>query len=744
MMEGTRRKLLRLIPWCAVVLLVACESPSGTLGGTVGNGPGADGDAGIAVDAPPTPDAVAPDLAPGPADGVVDGSWPDQPDGAPMDAGSDMETDGAADWVLQDADTAAPDMPGDGWDGAPFDGGWDGGADLLPDPGYLDTDVTYVDSQADEITPIDVLVDEGSPVDWGSPDWDVLPDAGSGYQGDCCSSNGSAGCEDPVCTAIICADDGYCCSVTWDFICANSAEEDCGICGGGGDPDVGGDVGPDVGWDAAPDVGWDAAPDVFEDTGTDWVVDVEPDVGVDGGPSPYTGDCCVSNGSAGCEDAACTEEICAADAYCCNVQWDSICANDAQDSCKVCGGVGEPDTIVDGADDWVEDTGPGPASGDCCQSNGSAGCEIAACEDQVCVLDPYCCNTNWDGLCVACAQGGTAVGGGDCEGFHEICGCEPLWPPPPTALEIAEHWAPVWYQDTDDTNYAADFITAFDFDGDTESANNWESLDGAPDLSAVIYYAVVETETHFYITYADFHPRDWTEDCDPWIPFQEPCHENDMEGVMVMVEKDDSTFGSFVLLYTEAHDTLHIFTNDPFITPLSTPNLEKILVTFEGESHPELYVESKGHGVCALYYDGDDHCAHDTSEVPPLFPGGDGIVYRYKDGVAETPESGWDDDVGYALVPIETSFWPLRFDICDGCTFDTTMTYDGVTLGKAFDGDTWGDDKANPPWAWDDPDDGPVYRGDFFFRPAKTVKTHVSVPGVVSQSYVVNPFLDSL
>ncbi len=72
------------------------------------------------------------------------------------------------------------------------------------------------------------------------------------------------------------------------------------------------------------------------------------------------------------------------------------------------------------------------------------------------------------------------------------------------------------------------------------------------------------------------------------------------------------------------------------------------------------------------------------------------------------------------------------------------MTYDGVKLGKAFNGDTWGKDKANPPWAWDDPNDGAVYRGDFFFRPAKTVLTHVKIPLTVSQDYVHNPYLFSL
>lgn len=334
-------------------------------------------------------------------------------------------------------------------------------------------------------------------------------------------------------------------------------------------------------------------------------------------------------------------------------------------------------------------------------------------------------------------------------------GPRPDGPPPPTDLaageagapshaQLAAHWAPVWYHDSDSSNYKGDYIVAYDFDGDTRSDNNWDNLNKAGvDLRAVIYYSVVETQTHWFMLYADFHPQDWDENCQP-IPFgPDRCHENDMEGAMVVVRKDGSARGTFELLYTEAHNALHIFTNDKTISAASTTHLESAPVTWENGSHPELYVESKGHGVCALRYNGSEHCKHPVSGNPPPFPGGDGLVFRYK-GVAQTPKSGNDRDVGYALVPLETTLWARRKDICDsGCTFDTTMTFEGQTVGKAFDGDNHGDDKANPPWAWDDPDDGAVYRGSFFFRPAEMVLTHLKVSGAWSKTYLVNPFLSA-
>jgi len=53
---------------------------------------------------------------------------------------------------------------------------------------------------------------------------------------------------------------------------------------------------------------------------------------------PESGDCCVPNGSPACDDEACCNEICAGDAFCCDTEWDSICADAAVLTCDVCGG----------------------------------------------------------------------------------------------------------------------------------------------------------------------------------------------------------------------------------------------------------------------------------------------------------------------------------------------------------------------------------------------------------------------
>ena len=54
-------------------------------------------------------------------------------------------------------------------------------------------------------------------------------------QSNCCSSHGSGGCEQPGCTACVCAMDPFCCTNHWDSLCAGEAADECNIacqCGG--------------------------------------------------------------------------------------------------------------------------------------------------------------------------------------------------------------------------------------------------------------------------------------------------------------------------------------------------------------------------------------------------------------------------------------------------------------------------------------------------------------------------------
>lgn len=278
----------------------------------------------------------------------------------------------------------------------------------------------------------------------------------------------------------------------------------------------------------------------------------------------------------------------------------------------------------------------------------------------------------------------------------------------PTDLALAARWAPVWMQDTDSSNYKADYITRFDYDGNWRGLDNWNNL-GAFSVPAYVYYAVIETSTHYFLVYSDFHPRDWSETCTTLN-----CHENDMEGVLVVVKKDGTTYGAFHLMITVAHTDFYSYKDYQSALSNAVTNGNENIdgdVQF-ANGHPYVYVEAKGHGV-----HGADRWETNN------FPGGDGVVYVYT-GTAEQPSSGNDRSVGYALRSMN-ELWNRRTDYVD--TFASYGT---------FKGDDYKDNAANAAWGWDDGDDGAVYRGDLYMKPAYLVEYYHNGLGSFSQTYI--------
>lgn len=168
--------------------------------------------------------------------------------------------------------------------------------------------------------------------------------------GDCCAVDGSAGCDDPACCEAVCTADPFCCEVVWDMVCVSAAQASCGCTGpqqcgipGAGDCCAFGGLGGPGCSDAACcqaicqyvdpfccQVQWDSSC-------TAWALqfcDCPP-----AACNPKAGNCCASNGSPGCNDPECCTLVCEEiDPFCCEANWDAICASEAQDFCKVCGG----------------------------------------------------------------------------------------------------------------------------------------------------------------------------------------------------------------------------------------------------------------------------------------------------------------------------------------------------------------------------------------------------------------------
>jgi len=286
-----------------------------------------------------------------------------------------------------------------------------------------------------------------------------------------------------------------------------------------------------------------------------------------------------------------------------------------------------------------------------------------------------------------------------------------------TNAELAARWAPIHYQDTAATDYDADYLSQIDFDAEWSTLNNWEHQDDNPAwLTGWVYYSVVTTSTHWFIVYGYYHPRDW---CDTPLCASTDSHENDMEGAVLTVRRDGSTYGTFEAMVTVAHSNFYSYTpsGSPYTSGRETIDGIARMQSYNGFSRPTTWQEAKGHGCKA--WNGND------------FAGGDGVVYFPDAATAEVPSSGNDRSVRYRLVDIFATggLWLHRYD---SATFYSWGT---------FRGDNGKDNAANSPWGWDDQDDGSdLPRGLLATDPAKLVSAYFGNEGVFSLTYEENGY----
>ena len=325
---------------------------------------------------------------------------------------------------------------------------------------------------------------------------------------------------------------------------------------------------------------------------------------------------------------------------------------------------------------------------------------------------------------------------------------------------LAYRWAPIIMQDTA-SSWNADFIGRIDFDGDFRSNNNWNNLPGAG-IAPWLYYDVLETGTHWFIQYHTFHPRDWNNvffgTCGP----DPDCHENDTENLVVMVQKDGSTYGRFRMLQTRAHNDFYQYAlpNDGVSNGVGSSaedldnDPERGFTLFTDTSvgitdpRPAVYIESKGHGMCDWWdNNGPIACSHPDDDVP----GSDGVMYYPSQtatpSVPPNPEGGnWQNFKSpYKLIALWDDVWVLRSCIGNGKTFDGQLGYPGVSgngsalVGEAMDGDDHADDSATAWWAQSDSNNN-LAPGDWGFDPAVTVTRQLTFAEPVATTYSYNPF----
>lgn len=307
---------------------------------------------------------------------------------------------------------------------------------------------------------------------------------------------------------------------------------------------------------------------------------------------------------------------------------------------------------------------------------------------------------------------------------------------------LAEHWAPYVAQETW-FDWRADAICRSDFDNDWNLGNNWDNL-GVGSSQAYVYYAAIESESHWFLIYTFFHARDYSDNC-----VAGTCHENDNEGAILTVRKDGSAMGKLEAMETLAHNNVYSYTNDPEIKG-GAHNVEA-KVYFHDGSHPVIFLEAGGHGALG---GGDKKSFFDAERF--AWRQNTGITYVYK-GTAERPRHAMDREVGYELLPIYHHWWPRAQPGANERALSAFFRYEPVgnrpgmktdTIAGSFLGVKHGADKAKPFWGWHDEATRRrkiLGTGQWGADPAYAVAQNLRFPASrpVSTTYVWNPYLNT-
>jgi hypothetical protein len=292
--------------------------------------------------------------------------------------------------------------------------------------------------------------------------------------------------------------------------------------------------------------------------------------------------------------------------------------------------------------------------------------------------------------------------------------------------ELALRYAPIHHQDVHVSGRhglggAADYIAAYDFDGDLDTSNNWDHAgDPRYPLSAHAYYSVVETSTHWFVTYLFFHPRDWSSH------FFETEHENDAEGVLLTVARDGSRLGSLRAAVTVVHSDFYSYVpaGSRYSSGREDVDGRLSLRTYEGALHPVTAQQAETHALKAWPY---------------YRIGEQGIVYYPSLTQAQVPTGPNDRHVLYQLDDLTApgGLWERRSQ-------PQLMTARGEFVGNRSGGcgsaALWCvRNAAHASWAWDDHDDD-VPAGALAADPARLLRSYFDTHERVSQRYSFNPF----
>ncbi|MHC5111177.1 MAG: pullulanase X25 domain-containing protein [Planctomycetota bacterium] len=121
-------------------------------------------------------------------------------------------------------------------------------------------------------------------------------------------------------------------------------------------------------------------------------------------PPPYN--CCETGHGTGCNDPDIEACVCAEDPFCCDSEWDDICVENV-----VSLGCGRCNSEDCNNNDIPDECDLQPPSHNCCETGHGPGCSDPVIEPCICGTDPFCCELEWDSICVANVE---SLGCGTC------------------------------------------------------------------------------------------------------------------------------------------------------------------------------------------------------------------------------------------------------------------------------------------------------------------------------------------
>lgn len=310
--------------------------------------------------------------------------------------------------------------------------------------------------------------------------------------------------------------------------------------------------------------------------------------------------------------------------------------------------------------------------------------------------------------------------------------------------DLAEHYAPFIAQETW-LEPKADFLARFDYDGDWRGDNNWDNL-ARGTSQAYVYYAAMETATHYFLLYNFFHPRHYSDDCSSG-----GCYENDSAGVRLTVRKDGSRYGRLQLMEAAGDNQVSCYSLDPRIRDAAQRVGGELKLWHD--SHPVVFIEAGTHGVSSAADAQRSRFSADRLE----FVGSTGVTYRFGSPAAR-PRHANDREVSYELLNAAEHWWPRGTSPRgrEARTFDEYFRYSplgnrpratAAEIAGVFSGGKYSGSRGRPFWSWQD--GGMLARkllapGQWALDPAYALWVSVRFPsaGAFSLDYIFNPYLE--